>query len=244
MSVLLSCFVLPVQTSMIIDPAVKSKLDQFAQAAYSTLPTLYMSYELSVECIKNNIPGDFVECGVAAGSQVAAMAYACQVFNIEKKVHLFDSFEGIPLAGIHDTEQPGIVGPIQHDVNVPSEALLISSGITVQSLENVQLNMSRWGISPHRLVYHKGWFQHTLPHVADKIGAISLLRLDGDLYESTKVCLEYLYPKVSKGGYVVIDDFALAGCKKAVLEYLAEHDLHPTIIPIVDGLGPVYWIVE
>ena len=243
-AILISCYTPFIKSSSFLDEATIHQLNQFAQSAYSTLPTLYNSYELAVECIKNKIPGDFVECGVAAGSQVAAMAYACQMFGSENKIHLFDSFEGIPLAGVHDTEQPGI-GGITHNVNVASETLLVSSGITVHSLENVKLNMRRWGIHPDRLAYHKGWFQHTLPHAADEIQKISLLRLDGDLYESTKVCLEYLYPKVSKGGYVVIDDFGtLDGCRKAVLDYLAEHDLNPIIIPILGGLGPVYWIVE
>lgn len=229
----------------IIDPVVKFTLDIFGKSAYSTLPTLYMSYQLAVECIENNIPGDFVECGVAAGSQVAAMAYAAQTLSVKKKIHLFDSFEGIPLAGAHDTAQPGIVGPIQHNVNVPSEQLLVSSGISVCSLENVQKNMKNWGINPEYFIYHKGWFQHTLPNKANDIDAISFLRLDGDLYESTKVCLEYLYPKISSGGYIVIDDFgSLEGCKKAVLEYLEMFDLHPNIIEIEGGLGPVYWQVE
>ena len=71
------------------------------------------------------------------------------------------------------------------------------------------------------------------------------MRLDGDLYESTKICLEYLYPKINKGGYIVIDDFgSLEGCRKAVLEYLEKHNLNPNIIQIPGGLGPVYWQIE
>src|SRR5476649_1898521 len=105
--------------------------------------------------------------------------------------------------------------------------------------------MIHWQIDPSHFVYHKGWFQNTIPVKAGAIRSISFLRLDGDLYESTKVCLEYLYPKMSKGGYIVIDDFgSLEGCKKAVLEYLAEYDLNPTIIEIPGGQGPVYWQVK
>ena len=76
------------------------------------------------------------------------------------------------------------------------------------------------------------------------IKSISILRLDGDLYESTKVCLEYLYPKVTKGGFVIIDDYEnLDGCRKAVHEYLEKHNLHPTIKKVKDGKGPIYWQV-
>jgi len=227
-----------------IDIATTKRLDVFAQRAYSTLPTIYNTYELAAQAIKNGIPGDFVECGVAAGSQVAAMAFACQNLNIIKTIHLFDSFEGIPLASGNDTEQPGI-GKIQHNTNVANlNELLISSNVTVCSLEQVQRNMREWEIDSKLLRYHKGWFQYTLPVVASEIKQISFLRLDGDLYESTKVCLEYLYPKVVPGGYVVIDDFALAGCRKAVLEYLTTHDLKVDMIEVVGGQGPIYWQVE
>jgi hypothetical protein len=226
------------------DAAETKALNMFAQLAYSTIPTLHNTYDLATTCIRDAVPGDFVECGVAAGSQIATMAYACQRLNSAKKVHLFDSFEGIPLAGIHDKEQPGI-GAITHNVHVADlNDLLISSGITAYSLENVKDNLRRWEMEEDRFLFHKGWFQHTLPSCAHEIEKISLLRLDGDLYESTKVCLEYLYPKVSVGGYVIIDDFALAGCKKAVSEYLAQHNINPTIIEISGGNGPVYWKVE
>ena len=96
---------------------VSTKLNQFRSKAYSSLETLYNTYEISCECIENNIPGDFVECGVAAGSQIAAMAYACQNCHVNRPIHLFDSFEGIPLAGPDDDAQPGI-GRIPHNTNV------------------------------------------------------------------------------------------------------------------------------
>ena len=227
-----------------IDHNDKTKLDEFARFAYSTHATVYNSFDLALDCIKNNIPGDFVECGVAAGTQVAAMAHASQKYNAHKVLHLFDSFEGIPLAGPQDDQQPGI-GAITHNVHVKNlNELLVTSGITVWSLEQVKSIMNSWGIDSRYLRYHKGWFQHTLPLAADRIKSVSLLRLDGDLYESTKVCLEYLYPKISKGGYIIIDDYALTGCRKAVDEYLEEHNIHPTIITIKDGMGPVYWQIQ
>ena len=111
--------------------------------------------------------------------------------------------------------------------------------------------MTNWGINKDNLLYYKGWFQNTVPAQADIIESICFLRLDGDLYESTKVCLEYLYPKISKGGYIVIDDYqSLTGCKKAVDEYLAEHTIKPDMKQ-VNGLvspytfaNPVYWQIQ
>jgi len=220
------------------------RLDEFARFAYSSKQTVYNSYLLAQECIQNDIAGDFVECGVAAGAQVAAMAYASQKYNAKRAIYLFDSFEGIPLAGLEDDQQPGIVGEITHDRNVAPEKLLVSSGITVWSLEKVINNIHNWGLHTETILACKGWFEHTLPQVADMISKISILRLDGDLYSSTQVCLEYLYPKVSKGGYIIIDDYALAGCKKAVDQYIQLHNLNPTIIPVEGGNGPVYWQID
>ncbi len=243
-----------VQVHEIFDEAVREKLHQIGSVAYSTRETLYASYNIARECITQNIPGDFVECGVAGGAQVAVMAYACQTLNeIHRRIHLFDSFEGIPLAGPNDDQQPGLSGDIKHSVHVQdlNELLVSSNSVypqlgqgSVCSMETVKQHINMWALQNFRFVFHKGWFQHVLPKVSETLGAISLLRLDGDLYESTKVCLEYLYPKVSKGGYVIIDDYALTGCRKAVHEYLDKYSLKPTIIPIEGGIGPVYWRVE
>ena len=83
-------------------------------------------------------------------------------------------------------------------------------------ITDVQRNMQNWGIPDDLLVYHPGWFADTLPGC--EIGPIALLRLDADLYSSTKTCLQYLYSKVSKGGWVIVDDFPLSGCRRALHE--------------------------
>jgi len=92
------------------------------------------------------------------------------------------------------------------------------------------LLFSKLGLARDRVFMVKGWFQDTLPKYKDKIGAISLLRIDADLYKSTKCCLENLYDNVVVGGYIVIDDYgALSGCKKAVDEFLKEPDIKVTL---------------
>jgi len=78
--------------------------------------------------------------------------------------------------------------------------------------------MREWCIDPEILVYHPGWFADTIPTA--EIGEIALLRLDGDLYESTRICVEHLYPKLSVGGWVIVDDWNLDGARKAVQELL------------------------
>jgi len=188
-----------------------------AQRAYSNKETLQNSFDLALKC--KDLKGDFVECGVAAGSQVAAMHRAAP----NKKIWCFDSFEGIPLADPkHDTSQPGI-GRIKHK----EKDLLVSSGITSVSLKQVKHHLKEWQCNLNKFEFVEGWFEETVEK--SKVKSISLLRLDGDLYHSTRVCLEYLYPKLVKGGYLIIDDYALAGCYKAFHEYFG--DIEVTKVP-------------
>lgn len=201
-------------------PEDKAQLDIIAQAALSTLPTLYFSFEAAHVCIKEGVPGDFVECGVFAGAQCGAMALACQKHEEPHRIHLFDSFQGIPEAGPMDDPR--------------------LSGESVSSLENTQKFMHKcWKIDPDWCVYHVGWFKDTIPDA--QIEQIAILRLDGDLYESTKVCLKYLYPKLSANGFCIIDDYALSGCRMAVREYLGKNQLEPKIREIEEGNGAAYF---
>lgn len=193
----------------------KQQLDIIAQAALSTKPTLYFSFEAARECIANDIPGDFVECGVFAGAQCAAMALA----GCDRKIHLFDSFQGIPQAGPEDDPR--------------------LSGESVSSLENTQKFMRLWKVDESRLVYHVGWFKDIIPDC--RVETIAVLRLDGDLYESTKICLEHLYPRLSRGGFCIIDDYQLAGCRMAVREYLGQNEIEPELHNIEGGDGPIYF---
>jgi O-methyltransferase len=198
-------------------------LDMVAQAALSSRATIQASYDVAVH--SNSVPGDFVECGVFAGANAAAMARAIVDMDEEFKrqtgsalpdrprLHLFDSFTGIPQAGPEDKE-------FLEAGHKP--------GLSACSLDQVKANMRNWGIPDELLVWHPGMFADTIPDA--KIPGISLLRLDGDLYESTKVAMTFLYPVVSKGGWVICDDYQLSGARKAV---------HEVVMP-----GPVYWVKE
>lgn len=219
------------------------KLNQFCQAAYSFPQTVQHSYDMAMKVVGEGIEGDLVECGVAAGSQIAAFQLALieTEENTRRKIWAFDSFEGIPLAGEFDTEQPGI-GEIKTDKFAPLEQRLVSSGITAHSLESVINNFNGWGLPVSNIEFVKGWFQHTIEPTAENMGRIAILRLDGDLHESTLVCLQHLYKKVSRGGVVIIDDYALAGCQAAVKQYFKSIKKGlPEMIP-VDGQGVVYFI--
>ena len=98
-------------------------------------------------------------------------------------------------------------------------------------MQDVKTLFEKLKIVNYRII--KGWFQDTLPQNIDKIGNIAILRLDGDWYESTKVCLEYLYDNVVEGGYILVDDYNFwPGCKKAVDEFFDNRKIFPNIIKV------------
>jgi hypothetical protein len=215
------------------------KIEKATQFAYSFKETVYNTYNLSNELISNGVKGDFVECGVASGAQIAAMATAISEKNSDKYIYAFDSFQGIPLAGEFDTQQPGI-GDITHDKFAPLEQRLVSSNITVHTKQEVINNFNHLQLPLNNVNFIEGWFQDTIPNY--NIGDICMLRLDGDLYESTIVCLEYLYPKVSEGGVVIIDDYALDGCKLAIEHYFKKiKNEYPEMIEVIGGGGVVFF---
>jgi O-methyltransferase len=218
---------------------MNAKIEKIATIAYSNKDTVYHTYNTAKELIEKGIKGCFVECGVGAGAQIAAMKVACEELNSTKTIYGFDSFDGIPLAGEYDDEQPGI-GAIKHDKMLPERDRLISSGITVHSKENVLNNFAHFDLSTDNVFLIEGWFQDTLPAIRPKIFDIALLRIDGDLYESTMCCLQNLYDKVVEGGIVILDDHALAGANKAVSDYFGDN--MPDIKPVDGGGGVAFFI--
>lgn len=218
----------------VIHPITLNRLKQYATMAYSTEQGVQHTYLAAREVTKRGVLGAFVECGVANGAQVCAMAEA--VRGEDRSFHLFDSFCGIPMAGIHDHDQPGI-GKYVVDPNLPERERLVSSGVSVGSLENVKSNLRKhgFGFGYH---YHVGWFQDTVP--VTETGSIAMLRLDGDLYESTKVCLEHLFDRVVPGGCLLIDDYPLPGCRKAWDEFCASRSL--VVEPVIEcDTGAAYF---
>lgn len=172
---------------------------------YSSWETIERTHLVCAEAIIEGIPGDFVECGVAAGNNFGAMLSA------GRYGWGFDSFEGIPWAGEFDEQQPGIG-------EIPKIKEGRSSGVSAHTLENVVLDLTKWGFKPEQYQLVKGWFEDTLPGCSVK--QIAVLRLDGDLYESTYTSLENLLPKLSIGGFLIIDDWNLAGCRQAFSDYV------------------------
>jgi O-methyltransferase len=189
-----------------------------AKYCFSTSETAKNSYDSAQYVCNNNIDGDIIECGLASGGNFGLMLLACKELNIHKKSWGFDSFQGIQLAGKKDTLQAGI-GKITHNVDVPEEELLISSGITSHSKNEVIENLKFWNLYDDNIELVEGWIQNSLLPVINYIDKISILRLDMDVYAPTKFALEHLFPKLNKNGVLIIDDWELDGCRIACEEY-------------------------
>lgn len=222
-----------------------ASLDVIGQRALSSRETLKFSRWAVMNVCYREAPGDLVECGVFAGAQVGAMALELledgKWYDTEpsQRIHLYDSFEGLPQAGpMDDVSITDLIGP--------GDGSLRTTGVSACSEDQVRSNLAGWGFPPELFVFHPGWFQEVLPQPEHRPSKIALLRLDGDLFESTLCCLHWLYRLVSPGGIVIVDDYALTGCRRAVDRYfkgdsLDEPPEQPNWLPI-DGRGPVYGV--
>ena len=174
-----------------------------------------------------DIPGDFVETGVWRGGACIFMRAILNAYGITgRKVWAADSFEGLP------PPNPSLYPADAGDPHHTFHQLAIS-------LQEVKSNFARYGLLDEQVVFLKGWFKDTLPKAP--IESIALLRLDGDMYESTMDAISALYGKVSPGGIIIVDDYgAIAGCRKAIDDFRAAQHIEDPIRSI-DGAG-IYWV--
>jgi len=188
------------------------------------LDNLQMCIERAVA---DRIPGDLIETGVWKGGATIFMRAVLKAYGInDRSVWVADSFEGLPAP---DAEKyPADNGETWH----------LRPELRV-SLEDVQKNFERYGLLDPQVRFLKGWFRDTLSKAP--IEQLAVLRMDGDLYESTIDALTALYPKLSRGGYAIVDDYGIPseGCRLAVHDYRRTHGIDDPIIDI-DGWG-AYW---
>lgn len=179
---------------------------------------------------REHVAGALVECGVRLGGASAMMALAhISSGPPSRPLHLFDSFSEPPQPGPRDGAQ--------------SKSVYASwqGSLSYDTEKSRKLVRHIVGYPENLLIYHVGWFQQTVPAASSEIGPIALLRLDGDWYESTRVCLEELYPRVSVGGLVVIDDYGhFEGCRLAVDQFTARLP-RPFMLHRIDVAGR-YWV--
>jgi len=178
------------------------------------------------DVLENRIPGDFIETGVWRGGATIFMRAILKAFgDTSRVVWVADSFEGLP------EPDENIYPKDKGDTHHTHKELAVS-------MESVEENFRKYGLLDDQVQFLKGWFRDTLP--AAPIKKLAILRLDGDMYESTMDGLKHLYPKLSVGGYLIVDDYgAVPACKEAVHDFRQDHDINEEIVRI--DWGGVYW---
>ncbi|OBH47697.1 macrocin O-methyltransferase [Mycobacterium mantenii] len=177
--------------------------------------------------LKDDVPGDLVECGVWRGGASILMRAVLSAYGDKKRsVWLCDSFEGVP---------PPDTAHYEADKGIN---LHRAAGVLAIPQAQVKANFERYGLLDDQVRFVPGWFKDTLQDAP--IERISVLRLDGDLYESTIQALDALYPRLSSGGFCIVDDYhAIDACRQAVADYRTQHGVTAEIEEI-DGTG-VLW---
>jgi O-methyltransferase len=203
------------------------------------LVTLYQQVAYCEAC---EVPGSFVECGVWKGGAMGLMALAnLRQAKQRRHLHLFDAFQEIcePDAAVDGARAVQDVRELSGKRGRDTGKLEAIQGVYDRfggpgTLEgNERLLEETIGYPKDFVHYHVGWFQDTIPADHQAIGPIAILRLDGDWYHSTKVCLEYLFDKVERGGIVIIDDYGTyEGCRRAVDEFIRLKHIRVYLAPV------------
>jgi len=180
------------------------------------------------DIIKNDIEGDLIETGIWRGGAVIFMRLILKEYGIKNKtVYAADSFKGLPKPDVENYPED------RNDVHHTFDFARVS-------LDEVKKNFEQYGVLDDQVKFLSGWFEDTL--LNPPFQKIAILRLDGDMYGSTWTALENLYDKLSVGGYMIIDDYELSGCRKAVDDFRLSYDIKEPIRQI-DWTG-IYWKKE
>jgi O-methyltransferase len=211
------------------DEATRQEGRDFPSRAHSMagVARLKNLADLTQRALDEGIEGNFIETGVWRGGCCILMkGILAANRTIGRKVYVCDSFEGLPDANV--TEYPA------------DEGLGFLSKVEELkiSLDTVRDNFAAYDLLDDDVVFVKGFFSSTLPALDP--GKLALMRLDGDLYESTIVALDNLYPRLSPGGYVIVDDYSsIPACAAAVDDYRRTHKIEASLTQ-VDWTG-VWW---
>jgi hypothetical protein len=176
--------------------------------------------------LAEKIPGDLIETGVWRGGATIFMRSMLAALDInDRAVWVADSFEGLP-------EPDADRFPAEAKAHRGAVMAKVYNHFAV-SLEEVRSNFAAYGMLDENVRFLKGWFKDTLPKAP--IGALAILRLDGDYYESTMDALANLYDKLSVGGYAIIDDYgedSWTYCRRAVDDFRRERGIEEPMVAV------------
>jgi O-methyltransferase len=212
-----------------MDPAVRGEgrdwpADAETMIGLKRLDNLQFCLERVLE---NRVPGDLIETGVWRGGACIFMRAVLKVYGDQERcVWVADSFQGLPKAqrGVWRDDERGRLSEFGTTLAV--------------SVEEVKANFERYGLLDDQVQFLEGWFCDTLPQA--HIDQLALIRMDGDMYVSTMDSIMALYPKLSRGGYCIVDDYrSHSGARRAIDEYRQKHGISEPIEQI-DWAG-VFW---
>ncbi|HEU0209495.1 MAG TPA: TylF/MycF family methyltransferase [Candidatus Udaeobacter sp.] len=174
------------------------------------------------DVLNNGVAGDVIETGVWRGGAVIFMRAILKAYDVRDRcVWVADSFEGFPRGN-----------PEKYPMDVGAQGQL------AVSIDEVKSHFENYGLLDDQVKFLKGFFSETLP--VAPIESLSVVRLDGDMYESTMDGLTNLYPKLSVGGYLIVDDYGeVPAARDAVTDYRNAHNISDPI-QVIDHTG-VYW---
>lgn len=170
------------------------------------------------QILADDVRGDFIETGVWRGGSTILMRGLLAAYgDSERRVYVADSFRGLP-------------PPDEKIYPADEGSILFKADALAVPREDVERNFRLYGLLDQQVCFLEGWFKDTLPAVRDRTWA--LIRLDGDMYESTMDALTNLFPALTVGGFVIIDDYRLDSCRAAVSDFRAEHGIDDPIEPV------------
>lgn len=211
----------------VFDPSLREEGKDWPRDAHTMvgLARLRNLRALAERILVEGVQGDFIETGVwRGGCCILLRGVLAAHGDTRRRVYAADSFRGLPPPSGRYTADLGDVSHSYEDLAV--------------SLQAVKANFARYGLLDDRTIFLEGLFQDTLAQLRNE--QFALIRLDGDMYESTIVALDHLYPRLSDGGYVVIDDYgAIPACRQAVIDFREHESIDAEIYP-VDWTG-VWW---
>jgi len=176
--------------------------------------------------LADDVPGDFIETGVWRGGTCIFARAILRAYGVtDRQVWVADSFAGIPRTRVDSH-------PLDRRLQLHRE-----NDVLAVPAETVAANFERYDLLDEQVRFLKGWFRDSLPDAP--ISRLAVLRLDGDLYESTMDALNSLYPRLSPGGFTIVDDYHIRACREAVHEYRDQHGITEPLEQIDDY--SVYW---
>jgi O-methyltransferase len=208
--------------SLIEVPFIDKKKREKNKIIFQSLPysmaghkALENCFDMTVYVNKKNLIGDICEFGVARGGCALAIALTDRQINKElsRKIFLFDSFEGLPAPDEKkDFDERGIIGKAIFPLRKGS--------LNYKVKEVKYLFYKKFNFNKDKIIFVKGFFEKTAKDTKDKVGDISILRLDGDWYNSVFIPLVFYYEKVTKGGVIIIDDYRTCiGASNAIKDF-------------------------